>query len=314
MPSTPQPTGSSAHKPTLPSLYPPSLSVKKFLWFAGGSAVILTLSHSMQLLTRAGQLRQKRPVLIAALSLATAVVVACGSSGELPGQGTESPANTASQSSPSAATIGPSNPSPDSTPITGLTPEELLDLLFTYDTRERRIIVSAEAVDRALETGDRRFLPPLVELTRWVLLSPERNAVQVALNRMTEQDYEGFDFFNWYSWLGRNYDGEEFENYPAWKARLYNHIDPRFAQWFFNDVESEIPLWTAQWGGVRSDGIPPLDNPKMIPATDAIFMEPDEQVFGVSINGDTRAYPLRFMNWHEMANDVVGGKPVTLAY
>ncbi len=260
------------------------------------------------------QFRQKRALFVATLSIAMAIVVACGSSGNAVESTTEPLADVASQASPSPATIGPSTPSPSATSISGLSPEELLDRLFVYDRREQRIIVSPEAVDAALATGDERFLPPLVELTRWVLLFPERNSVQVALNHLTEQSYEGYDFFNWYSWLGRNYEGEEFDNYPAWKARLYNHIDPRFKQWFFNDVESEIPLWTAQWGGVSSDGIPPLDNPRMIPAKDAIFMEADEQVFGVSINGDTRAYPLRFMNWHEMANDVVGGKPVTLAY
>jgi hypothetical protein len=37
-------------------------------------------------------------------------------------------------------------------------------------------------------------------------------------------------------------------------------------------------------------------------------------VFGVVINGDARAYPQRIMDWHEMANDVVGGVPVALAY
>ncbi len=235
-----------------------------------------------------------------------AVAVACGSPATEQGAG--------SGISPDTGTIGPTTPGPTETPISQLAPEELLDLLFTYDDREKRVRVSPEAVDAALATGDPRFLPPLVELTRWVLLFPERNAVKTALEQMTDANFEGYDFFNWYSWLGRNYDGEEFENYPSWKARLYNHIDPRFAQWFFDGVESDIPLWTAQWGGVRSDGIPPLDNPVMIPADIAIFMEEDEQVFGVSINGDARAYPFRFMNWHEMANDVVGGKPVTLAY
>ena len=38
------------------------------------------------------------------------------------------------------------------------------------------------------------------------------------------------------------------------------------------------------------------------------------QVFGVTLNGESRAYPLRIMDWHEMANDVVGGVPVALAY
>ena len=37
-------------------------------------------------------------------------------------------------------------------------------------------------------------------------------------------------------------------------------------------------------------------------------------MFGVEINGDARAYPLRILDWHEMLNDVVGGVPVTLAY
>jgi hypothetical protein len=33
-----------------------------------------------------------------------------------------------------------------------------------------------------------------------------------------------------------------------------------------------------------------------------------------TLNGDSRAYPHRIMDWHEMANDVVGGVPVALAY
>lgn len=256
----------------------------------------------------------RRTALFVVTLFVVAVAVACGSN-----DAATPPANTSSttpsaDTSPSPATIGPSTVQPTATRESDRAPEEILEDLFTYDRRENRVIVSPEAVDEALATGDERFLPPLVELTRWVLLFPERNAVQVALSQMTGQQLEGYDFFNWYTWLGQNYEGEEFDNYADWKARLYNHIDPRFAQWFFNGVESEIPLWTAQWGGVRSDGIPPLDNPKMIPAASAIFMESDEQVFGVSINGEARAYPLRFMNWHEMANDVVGGKPVTLAY
>ncbi len=39
-----------------------------------------------------------------------------------------------------------------------------------------------------------------------------------------------------------------------------------------------------------------------------------EPVFGIALNGEARAYPLRILDWHEMANDVVGGVPVSLAY
>ena len=39
-----------------------------------------------------------------------------------------------------------------------------------------------------------------------------------------------------------------------------------------------------------------------------------EPVFGILINGEARAYPLRIMDQHEMANDIVGGEPLSLAY
>jgi len=68
------------------------------------------------------------------------------------------------------------------------------------------------------------------------------------------------------------------------------------------------------WGGVVKDGIPSLDTPAMIAAGDADYMRRDDLVFGVAINGDVRAYPLRIMGWHEMFNDVIGGVPVALAY
>jgi hypothetical protein len=65
---------------------------------------------------------------------------------------------------------------------------------------------------------------------------------------------------------------------------------------------------------VVKDGIPSLDNPAMIAAGDADYMRSDDLVFGVAINGDVRAYPLRIMGWHEMFNDVIGDVPVALAY
>ena len=62
------------------------------------------------------------------------------------------------------------------------------------------------------------------------------------------------------------------------------------------------------------DGIPALTNPKLLPAREAGYLTGDELVFGVSINGDARAYPLRILDWHDMFNDVIGGLPLSLAY
>jgi hypothetical protein len=43
-------------------------------------------------------------------------------------------------------------------------------------------------------------------------------------------------------------------------------------------------------------------------------LAPQEPVIGLQINGDARAYPLRLLIWHEIANDIVGGVPVAVTY
>ena len=43
-------------------------------------------------------------------------------------------------------------------------------------------------------------------------------------------------------------------------------------------------------------------------------MDGDEQVLGLSIDGDSRAYPIKMLSRHEIVNDVVGGKPVAVTW
>jgi len=40
----------------------------------------------------------------------------------------------------------------------------------------------------------------------------------------------------------------------------------------------------------------------------------NDRIIGVSVGGETRAYPLRLMRWHEVVNDVVGGRPIAVTY
>jgi len=63
------------------------------------------------------------------------------------------------------------------------------------------------------------------------------------------------------------------------------------------------------------DAIPAILNPDFITADEAErWMEPDEQVLGLSINGDNRAYSVRMLSRHEIVNDVVGGVPVAVTW
>jgi hypothetical protein len=67
-------------------------------------------------------------------------------------------------------------------------------------------------------------------------------------------------------------------------------------------------------GGPGKDGIPAIDRPKFVSVDDATFVDDREPVLTLDVNGDPRAYPVQILIWHELVNDVVGGKPVAVSY
>ncbi|GEM_PF-245566 len=68
-------------------------------------------------------------------------------------------------------------------------------------------------------------------------------------------------------------------------------------------------------GGPGRDGIPPIDDPKFTtPELANEWLGDLEPVIAFEHNGDARAYPLQILMWHEVANDVVGGKPVLVTF
>ena len=67
-------------------------------------------------------------------------------------------------------------------------------------------------------------------------------------------------------------------------------------------------------GGPPKDGIPALSNPKFRKASTETRIGGTEPVITVEINGDARAYPVRYLTWHEIANDVVGGVPIAVTF
>ena len=107
-------------------------------------------------------------------------------------------------------------------------------------------------------------------------------------------------------------------SFRALKTSVFNRIDPAFDRFIGGDrslpEKMKIRLEEITWGGVPVDGIPSLDSPKLINADEATYLVNGDPVFGVDINGDIRAYPLRIMGWHEMFNETIGGVPVALAY
>ena len=66
---------------------------------------------------------------------------------------------------------------------------------------------------------------------------------------------------------------------------------------------------------VPFDGIQAILQPEFVTAGEAqAWMDPTEQVLGLSIGGEHHAYPISVLSRHEIVNDVVGGQPVAVTW
>lgn len=111
-----------------------------------------------------------------------------------------------------------------------------------------------------------------------------------------------------------NADYEPHPNYAEFKKRLYARVDNRFDEYFSEDRAATIRLDEIRWGGVVRDGIPPLNKPHTLAATEANYLGDGDVVFGIVVDGQARAYPKRILAWHEMVKDVLGGRSINGVY
>lgn len=186
---------------------------------------------------------------------------------------------------------------------------EDLSMLALIGSNDERL----DALDQLVARGNKDIIPTLVMMLR---IGGDYKPMAAALSKLT-----GSEIVTWRDamlWQESHPEIVPHESYRTIKLRFFYNIDPKFEQFFDPKYSSrekmKIRLEEITWGGVRVDGIPSLDNPKLVDVKDAGYMVDSDLVFGVEINGDVRAYPLRVMGWHEMFNEVIGGVPVALAY
>ncbi len=171
--------------------------------------------------------------------------------------------------------------------------------------------------EEVLAAGDERFIPVYIELLRaaqiGIVFAPSVTESTDTLDQLAGQAF-GPDWHAWVEWYGAT-DIKPPPGFTSWKGTLLARIDPAFEMLLQDEhPQQNVRVEEIVWGGVALDGIPALDNADMILADQAGYLPPDDPVFGLYINRDARAYPLRILDWHEMANDVVGGVPISLAY
>ncbi|MEM9709852.1 MAG: DUF3179 domain-containing protein [Pseudomonadota bacterium] len=68
-------------------------------------------------------------------------------------------------------------------------------------------------------------------------------------------------------------------------------------------------------GGPPKDGIPALDDVSFLPVAEETRIGETEPVITLEIDGaEPRAYPIRYLTWHEIVNDTVAGIPVAVTF
>ncbi|MEL6197724.1 MAG: DUF3179 domain-containing (seleno)protein, partial [Pseudomonadota bacterium] len=119
------------------------------------------------------------------------------------------------------------------------------------------------------------------------------------------------------------WDIPSFPGYLETKRGIFMNFVPGWERIF---VEGDIDWRLVSWGGVLIDDraydttdkacncIPAADNPEVSSAEDATWLDDDDVVFGIVINGEARAYPRQIMEVREMVNDTLGGRDLGIPY
>ncbi|MGH6924821.1 MAG: DUF3179 domain-containing protein [Propylenella sp.] len=166
------------------------------------------------------------------------------------------------------------------------------------------------SIDYFTKRGKTDAIPLLIFAMRFI---PERRDLEDALVKITGEQIYGWN--EWMMWQEAHPEIEAFDGFAKVHAEIHSKIvDPNFALFLGEGKKHEIRIEEIVWGGVKKDAIPALNHPRMLPADEATYLDDADLLFGISINGDARAYPLRILDWHEMLNDTIGGIDVSLAY
>ena len=217
----------------------------------------------------------------------------------------------------------PATPMPGPTAETEATPDAAYkpesNMYRFFSRANHPVKVALEGLERARANKDSTQVPIILEVLRFFPSQAFQNEALETLTQLTGQPPEGqeWDWGQWMVWLWANSaDYPVPDKYATWKSTfLSGGIDQRYREFLPPDGKTapDIDLTELIWGGIAPDQTPPLVDPEVTAVEEADYLLPDDRVFGVSIDGEHRAYPLRITNVHEIVNDELAGRPIVLA-
>ena len=180
-----------------------------------------------------------------------------------------------------------------------------------------------EALDAIALSGDPRLTWPLTDMLRFTWRGEFNAALtRTALSLIGKENQailHRSDIINHLiAW-----DIPAFPDYLEHKRAVFTNYVPGWERIF---DEGDIDWHLVSWGGVNIDDrpydttdeicncIPAVDNPTVSSAQEAVWLNDDDIIFGITINGESRAYPRRIMEVREMVNDTLGGRDLGIPY
>lgn len=181
----------------------------------------------------------------------------------------------------------------------------------------------SEALDEIVAAKDPRVAWLIADLMRFAPSRALSTELAVAASRLLGIDPPGNDHWGVVTDHLIAWDIPAPPDYLRVKRTIFTSLVPGWENIF---VEGDIDWRHVSWGGVLIDDraydetlkscncIPAADNPEVSRAEDADWLEDDDIVFGIEINGEARAYPRQIMEVREMVNDTLGGRDLGIPY
>lgn len=204
-------------------------------------------------------------------------------------------------------------------PLTKATRDALDVLIGNLDNGKQK----REALSTIADTKDVRLAWILTDLMRFPTSREINGELTRVLSTLLGQQLKGFD--TWGRAVNRliAWDIPAPPDYLSYKRQIYTSVIPAWKPLF---SPGTIDWRHVSWGGVDIDArdfgkteqscncIPAADNPEVSDVKGAGWLSNNATVFGVSVNGEHRAYPRRIMEVREMVNDTLGGRSLGIPY
>ena len=181
----------------------------------------------------------------------------------------------------------------------------------------------SEALAALVDADDPRVVWLISDLLRFIWRRETSAELSAAAGELLGIDLQTQDHWTEITDYLIAWDVPAFDGYLDAKRAIYTTA---VHGWDGIFEEGDIDWRMVTWGGVPIDRraydttdvpcscIPAVDNPEVSRAEDATWLRDDDIVFGLTINGESRAYPRRIMEVREMVNDTLGGRDLGIPY